>query len=242
FVDDDSPDGTADVVRELAQRQSNIRCVQRLGRRGLSSACIEGALASSAPFIAVMDADLQHDEALLPKMLATLKERHLDIVVGTRYGADGSVGDWQKSRVVISDLASRLARLVIKAELTDPLSGFFLITREAFAATMRNLSGQGFKILLDIFASAPRPLAFAELPFHFRRRIHGETKLNNLVPWNFLTLLSEKFAGPFFRFRFLLFPMIAPFGVLSHLPPFCLLVSPWDWPSRQVKRSRRWLR
>src|SRR5262249_4661603 len=119
FVDDDSPDGTADVVRELAQQQSNIRCVQRLARRGLPSPRIEGVLASSAPFIAVMDADLQHDEALLPKMLVTLKERQLDIVVGTRYGADGSVGDWQESRVVISDLASRLARLVIKAELTD---------------------------------------------------------------------------------------------------------------------------
>jgi len=110
FVDDDSPDGTADLVREIGQRQSNIRCVQRLGRRGLSSACIEGILASSAPFISVMDADMQHDEALLPKMLAMIKERQLDVVIATRYGASGSVGDWQKSRVMISGLASRLAR------------------------------------------------------------------------------------------------------------------------------------
>ena len=131
FVDDDSPDGTADLVRELGQQRSNIRCVQRLGRRGLSSACIEGILASSAPFIAVMDADMQHDETLLPNMLAMIKERELDIVVGTRYAASGSVGDWQKSRVLISGLASRLARFVVKAELTDPLSGFFLIARSA---------------------------------------------------------------------------------------------------------------
>ena len=144
FVDDDSPDGTADLVREIGQRQSNIRCVQRLGRRGLSSACIEGILASSAPFISVMDADMQHDEALLPKMLAMIKERQLDVVIATRYGASGSVGDWQKSRVMISGLASRLARFVIKAELTDPLSGFFLIARGTFTATMRDLSGQGF--------------------------------------------------------------------------------------------------
>jgi dolichol-phosphate mannosyltransferase len=226
FVDDDSPDGTADVVRELAQQQSNIRCVQRLGRRGLSSACIEGALASSAPYIAVMDADLQHDEALLPKMLATIKEQQLDIVVGTRYGAEGSVGDWQKSRVVISGLASRLARLVLKAELTDPLSGFFVITRGAFAATMRNLSGQGFKILLDIFASAPRPLAFAELPFHFRRRIHGESKLDTLVAWEYLTLLLDKLAGPIIPVRFLLFAMIGGFGVLTHLATLWLSVYP----------------
>ena len=227
FVDDDSPDGTADLVRELGQRQNNIRCVQRLGRRGLSSACIEGILASSAPFIAVMDADLQHDESLLPKMFATIKEQQLDIVVGTRYGADGSVGDWQKSRVVISDLASRLARLVVKAELTDPLSGFFVITRNAFAATMRNLSGQGFKILLDIFASAPRPLAFAELPFHFRRRVNGESKLDTLVAWEYLTLLLDKLAGPIIPVRFLLFAMIGGFGVLTHLATLWLTVYPF---------------
>ena len=227
FVDDDFPDGTADLVRELGQQQSNIRVVQRLGRRGLSSACIEGILASSAPFIAVMDADLQHDESLLPKMLATIKEQQLDIVVGTRYGADGSVGDWQKSRVVISDLASRLARLVVKAELTDPLSGFFLITRGAFAATMRNLSGQGFKILLDIFASAPRPLAFAELPFHFRRRVNGESKLDTLVAWEYLTLLLDKLAGPIIPVRFLLFAMIGGFGVLTHLATLWLAVYPF---------------
>jgi dolichol-phosphate mannosyltransferase len=227
FVDDDSPDGTADLVRELGQQRGNIRCLQRLGRRGLSSACIEGILASSAPYIAVMDADLQHDEALLSKMLATIKEQQLDIVVGTRYGEDGSVGDWQKSRVVISDLASRLARLVVKAELTDPLSGFFLITRDAFAATMRNLSGQGFKILLDIFASAPRPLAFAELPFHFRCRINGESKLDTLVAWEYLTLLLDKLAGPVIPVRFLLFAVIGGIGVLTHLATLWLPVYPF---------------
>ena len=226
FVDDDSPDGTADLVREMGQRRSNIRCVQRLERRGLSSACIEGILASSAPFIAVMDADMQHDEALLPKMLGTIKERELDIVVGTRYGANGSVGDWQRSRVAISSLASRLARLVVKAELTDPLSGFFVIARGAFAATMRNLSGQGFKILLDIFASSPRPLAFAELPFHFRRRVHGESKLDTLVAWEYLTLLLDKLAGPMIPVRFLVFAMIGGLGVLTHLSALWLAVYP----------------
>ena len=227
FVDDDSSDGTADLVRELGQQQSNIRCVQRLGRRGLSSACIEGILASSAPFIAVMDADMQHDEALLPKMLAMIKEQHLDVVVGTRYGANGGVGDWQRSRVVISGLASRLARLVIKAELTDPLSGLFVIARGAFVATMRDLSGQGFKILLDIFASSPRPLAFAELPFHFRRRVNGESKLDTLVAWEYVTLLLDKLAGPIIPVRFLLFAMIGGFGVLTHLATLWLTVYPF---------------
>src|SRR3984893_835707 len=227
FGDEDSPDGTADLVRELGQRRSNIRCVQRLGRRGLSSACIEGILAGSAPFIAVMDADLQHDEALLPRMLATIKERHLDIVVGTRYTAGGSVGDWQKSRVLISSLASQLARVVVKTELSDPLSGFFIIERGAFGAAMRELSGQGFKILLDIFASSPRPLAFAELPFHFRRRVAGESKQDALVAWEYLTLLLDKLSGHIIPVRFLLFTMIGSLGVVTHLATLWLAVYPF---------------
>src|SRR5262249_40419138 len=155
-------------------------------------ACIEGILSCSAPYIAVMDGDLQHDEAQLPKMLAMIKERRLDIVVASRHAADGSVGDWQRSRIIVSGWASRLARLVVGAELTDPMSGFFLIKRTAFAAVMRDLSGQGFKLLLDIFASSPRPLAFAELPYRFRRRLNGESKLDALVVWEYLALLFDK--------------------------------------------------
>ena len=141
FVDDDSPDGTADVVRALARLQSNIRCVQRLGRRGLASACIDGILSSAAPYIAVMDGDLQHDEMLLPQMLAKIRAERLDVVVASRYTDAGSVGDWQRSRVVISDVAGRLSRLVVKADLTDPMSGFFMVERNAFAAAMRSLTG-----------------------------------------------------------------------------------------------------
>src|SRR5207253_2902712 len=208
FVDDDSPDGTADVVRALARNQANIRCIQRLGRRGLSSACIEGTLASAAPYAAVMDGDLQHDENLLPVMLDKIKAERLDIVVASRHVGHGGVGEWQRSRVMISDIANRLGRLVVKADLTDPMSGFFLIKREAFTETMRSLSGQGFKILLDLFASAPRPLAFAEVPLNFRQRLHGESKLDAMVAWEYLSLLLEKLVGPALPVRILLFSMI----------------------------------
>ncbi|MBV9829884.1 MAG: glycosyltransferase family 2 protein [Alphaproteobacteria bacterium] len=217
FVDDDSPDGTADAVRALAQRQSNIRCVHRLGRRGLSSACIEGILASAAPYCAVMDGDLQHDETLLPRMLAKIKGERLDIVVASRHVGDGSVGELERSRVVISDFATRLGKMVVKADLTDPMSGFFMIERQAFATTMRSLSGQGFKILLDLFASAPRPLAFAEVPFTFRQRLHGESKLDAMVVWEYLMLLLQKMVGPAVPVRFLLFSMIGGLGVGTHL-------------------------
>ena len=217
FVDDDSPDGTADVVRALARLQGNLRCVQRLGRRGLSSACIEGILSSAAPYIAVMDGDLQHDETLLPQMLAKIRAERLDVIVASRYTDAGSVGDWQRSRVVISDVAGRLSRLVVKADLTDPMSGFFMVERNAFAAAMRSLTGQGFKILLDLFASSPRPLAFAEVPLSFRQRLHGESKLDTLVAWEYLMLVLQKLVGPAVPVRFLLFSSIGALGIGTHL-------------------------
>jgi dolichol-phosphate mannosyltransferase len=217
FVDDDSPDGTADVVRAVAQRQGNIRCIQRLGRRGLSSACIEGILASAAPYLAVMDGDLQHDPEVLAEMFDRIKSERLDIVVASRHIGSGTVGAWDRSRIMISDLAGRLSRLVVRAELSDPMSGFFMIDRKTFEATMRSLSGQGFKILLDLFASAPRPLAFAEVPLIFRNRIHGESKLDTLVAWEYLMLLLQKMVGPAVPVRFLLFSLIGGVGVVTHI-------------------------
>jgi len=224
FVDDDSPDGTADVVRRLAREQGNIRCLQRIGRRGLSSACIEGILASAAPYVAVMDGDLQHDETLLPEMLARIKAEHLDIVVASRYAADGTVGEWQRSRVAVSNFATKLSRLVVKANLSDPMSGFFIIERAAFTGAMRRLSGQGFKILLDLFASTPRPFAFAEQPLTFRQRLHGESKLDTLVAWEYLMLLLQKLIGPAVPVRFLLFALIGGLGVATHLATLWLVL------------------
>jgi dolichol-phosphate mannosyltransferase len=217
FVDDDSQDGTAAAIREMARRKPHVRCLQRLGRRGLSTACVEGVLASAAPFIAVMDADLQHDEALLPTMLATLKGERLDIVIGSRYVAGGGIGDLGATRARISGLAGWLARLVVKADLRDPMSGFFMLRREAFEGAMRGLSGQGFKILLDLFASAPRPLAFKELPYRFRSRARGESKLDSLVAWEYIVLLLDKLFGHVVPVRFALFAIIGGFGLVVHL-------------------------
>ena len=228
FVDDDSPDGTADVVRDLALRQGNIRCIQRLGRRGLSSACIEGALASAAPYVAVMDGDLQHDPAVLAEMFDRIKSERLDVVVASRHVGSGSVGAWDRSRIMISDWASRLSRFVVRAELSDPMSGFFIIERGAFESAMRQLSGQGFKILLDLFASAPRPLAFAEVPLIFRQRVHGESKLDTLVAWEYLMLLLQKLVGPSVPVRFLLFALIGCVGVVTHLLTLWIAVFVFD--------------
>jgi dolichol-phosphate mannosyltransferase len=213
FVDDDSKDGTAAEVRRIAQTDPRVRCIQRIGRRGLASACIEGILATSTPFVGVMDADLQHDETLLPRMLQALREEQLQIVVASRHVEGGSMGDFDKKRVAISDFATRLSRLIVSSDLTDPMSGFFMLRRDAFEAAVRNLSGQGFKILLDIFASSPTPPKFREFPFRFRTRQFGESKLDAMVVWEYLMLIADKLIGHIIPVRFVLFALIGGIGV-----------------------------
>jgi dolichol-phosphate mannosyltransferase len=217
FVDDDSRDGTADVVRAIAQRDPHVRALQRIGRRGLSSACVEGILATSAPIVAVMDADLQHDETLLPNMFAAFADPDLDIAVASRYVPGGSVGEWAASRVRISGFATKLSRLIVKADIADPMSGFFMLRRAAFNEAVRDVSGQGFKILLDLFASAPRPLRFKEFPFRFGTRQFGESKLDSMVAWEYLMLIADKLVGHIVPVRFVLFALIGGFGVFVNL-------------------------
>jgi dolichol-phosphate mannosyltransferase len=189
-----------------------VRCLQRIGRRGLTTACIEGALAASAPYIAVMDADMQHDEKLLPQMLAILKSEPVDLVVGSRHVAGGGIGGLSASRAKISAVAARLSRIICKAEIADPMSGFFMLRRE-----VRRLSGQGFKILLDILASSPRPLRFRELPYEFRERQRGESKLGALVSWEYMMLITDKLIGQIVPVRFALFALVGGIGLFIHM-------------------------
>ncbi|MGW8227271.1 MAG: glycosyltransferase [Gammaproteobacteria bacterium] len=230
FVDDDSPDCTADTARAIAQRDTRVRCLHRVGRRGLSSAVIEGALASSAPYIVVMDADLQHDEKLVPEMIAILQRGEHDIVVGSRYMDGGSLGEWSGSRTAISRFATKLSRLVLKADLSDPMSGFFAIRRDSFMATTHSLSGIGFKILLDILASSKEPMKYVELPYTFRTRQMGESKLDNQVVWDYVMLLLDKLVGNVIPVRFIAFALVGAFGVLVHLLVLTLLFKGSGFP------------
>lgn len=216
FVDDDSPDDTAKVAREIAGTDNRVRCIQRIGRRGLSSACIEGMLSSSAPYLAVIDGDLQHDEALLPQMLETLKSGGAEIVIGTRYAAGGGFGDWSQLRIFISRLATKLSRFVLKANLSDPMSGFFMLRRELLECSVRKLSGVGFKILVDIFASSPHPPKFVEIPYKFRLRRKGESKLDSHVAWEYAILLLDKFVGRAVPVRFVAFGFVGGIGLITH--------------------------
>jgi dolichol-phosphate mannosyltransferase len=218
FVDDDSPDGTAAVVRNVARRDARVRCIQRLGRRGLTSACLEGMLSSSAPCIAVMDADLQHDERLLPDMLRLLQRGDTDIVVGSRYAEGGGTGQWKRSRARASRLATRLSRMVLRADLTDPMSGFFMMRHDAAVGCVRaGMSGIGFKILVDLFASSPRPLRFREVPYEFRPRFAGASKLDSSVAWEYVLMLLDKLVGRIVPVRFIAFSLVGAVGVGVHL-------------------------
>ncbi len=218
FVDDDSSDGTADHARVLARRNARVRCLHRIGRRGLATACIEGVLASASPYVAIMDGDLQHDEQLLPHMLDVLRSEPVDLVVGSRYVAGGEVGEGLSgTRARVSGFATWLARFICKAEIADPMSGFFMLRREVFERAVGSLSQQGFKILLDLMASSPQPLRVRELPYKFRKRRYGESKLDVLVAWEYGMLLTDKLIGHIVPVRFALFALIGGLGLFVHM-------------------------
>jgi dolichol-phosphate mannosyltransferase len=218
FVDDNSPDGTTAEVRRIAQTDPRVRCIRRIGRRGLSSAVIEGALSSSAQFVAVIDGDLQHDETKLPDMLAALKSGRYDLAVGSRHVAGGDdsglAGRW---RHLLSDGGIRLARLFLPVQLNDPLSGFFMLPRPLFEQLATMLTGQGFKILVDLALSSPAPLRVIEIPFVFHERVAGESKLDALVLMQFAGLLLDKVFGGLLPLRFISFALVGAIGIFVHL-------------------------
>lgn len=217
FVDDDSPDGTAQVAKDLSRRDPRVRCIRRVGRRGLAGACVEGMLASSAPVVAVMDADLQHDETILPTMYQAIRDG-ADLAVGSRYVDGGSAEGLSNGlREWGSQTATRLARTMLKVELSDPMSGFFMIRREKVEAIAGGLAKEGFKILLDIVASSPDRLRTVEVPFTFRERLAGESKLDSLVTAQYLGLLVSKATGGVLPLKFLMFLTVGLSGLGVHV-------------------------
>jgi dolichol-phosphate mannosyltransferase len=217
FVDDDSRDGTRLAASALARVDRRVRLLHRIGRRGLASACIEGIQTSTAPYVAIMDADLQHDESLLPRRLEALKSEEIDVVVGSRYVEGGGIGGWDARRAGMSRLATRLGQLIFKGEVADPMSGYFMLRREAFDESVRRLSAVGFKILIDLLASAERPLRIKELPYQFRPRLAGESKLDSLVAWEYVVLVADKTVGRYVPIRFILFGLVGFLGLGLHL-------------------------
>jgi dolichol-phosphate mannosyltransferase len=222
FVDDDSPDGTADLISAITRENSQVRLIHRVNRRGLASACVEGMLSTSAPYLAVMDADLQHDERILPEMLRTLQNESLDIVVGSRNITGGGMGEFASWRVALSMWGRRLGSLVCRCEIADPMSGFFVVRREFFMEAVHRISGVGFKILLDLLASARRAPRLREIPYRFRSRLRGESKLDILAGVEYFKLLLDKTAGNFIPPSFLLFALVGAVGAALYFGVFAL--------------------
>lgn len=217
IVDDNSPDGTAAAARALGEGDARVRCIRRIGRRGLAGACLEGLLASQARFVAVMDADLQHDETVLASMLERLRRGDVDLAVASRYVGAGSARGLAGRRASYSRWSTALARALLRVDLTDPMSGFFMLRRTAFEELAPALSSQGFKILLDIVATARGTLRIAELPYVFRERQHGESKLDARIVLDFFALLLAKLTGGAISFRFLMYCFVGLTGVFIHM-------------------------
>jgi len=217
FVDDWSQDGTASRVEALARDRSDIRVLRRFGRNGLASAVIEGMMATMAPIVAVIDGDGQHDERLLPRLYSLVHGGAADVAIGSRYCQNGSTGDWSRFRLKCSHAATRLSRLVLKAPVTDPMSGFFAVRRDRVEALLPRLSGRGFKILFDLLTSSPEPLRAIELPFEFRTRIAGESKLGTSVVLDYAVTIADRLIRRFAPPRPVMFAIVGTLGLGVHL-------------------------
>jgi len=218
FVDDNSKDGTADAAREIGKTDPRIRVIQRIGRRGLASAAIEGMCATAAPFVAVMDADHQHDPRLLVEMLAAVKSGDYDLAYASRFAEGASAeGLSSKGRETGSRFANALARKLTGTELSDAMSGFFLLRADQLRMQADRLSGIGFKIMLDILATAEPRLRVKEFPLQFGQRLAGESKLDHGVVLDFIAGLYDRWLGRIIPTRFALFGTVGLLGVFVHM-------------------------
>lgn len=214
-VDDDSPDKTWLVARQAAERLPHVRSIRRVGRRGLSSAVVEGFLAAKGSVLAVADADGQHDFTLLPRLYAAVREG-ANLAIGSRYVPGGSVGQWNERRHAMSKLATHLATVLCKVNVADPMSGFFAIDRATFETSLPRLNPKGFKILLDLLVHLPTGAVVRELPLSFGIRLHGESKLSRRVQLEFLEYLYEVTLGRWVPLTFVKYSIVGCIGVVVH--------------------------
>jgi dolichol-phosphate mannosyltransferase len=227
-VDDDSPDGTSNVAFALAAKDRRLRCLRRVNRSGLAGAVIEGWMASSADLVAVIDGDLQHDEVILKDMYLALAKRSGDLAIGTRVKQAGGAGGLSPARQTLSDLGAWFFRRLAGTAVTDPMSGFFMIRRETVSHLAPRLSPDGFKILVDVILSADGNLNIVEVPYTFRKRNAGESKLTPLVSIDFLGLVVHHATARILPIRFVLFAAIGAVGLVVHIAALSAVVEWFD--------------
>ena len=178
IVDDDSPDGTAEIARKAGSRYGNVRVIVRKGERGLASALLKGIASASCDYVVVMDADLQHPPEVLPKIIDTLLRDSVDLVVASRYVSGGGVRGWSAFRRLVSRVAVYAAHLLVPRTraVRDPISGFFAVRRELVLRERESLCTEGFKLLIEVLAKCDWR-RIAEVPYTFQRRERGKSKL-----------------------------------------------------------------
>ncbi len=228
-VDDDSADGTAQVVAGLAEADPSIRLIVRTGVRGLASAAVAGWDVARGNHLALMDGDGQHDPALLPRLLDALDAGDVDVAIGARNLANEAQA-LSTGRLHLSRAGVWLAGLVLGARLSDPLSGYFVMTRAFYTQARPRLSAVGFKILVDLVASSPMQVRFIERPTALRERRGGQSKLDARVIADLGALLIEKKLGGLIPARFVLFSGVGVSGVVVNLGVLAVLRSLCNLP------------
>ena len=219
FVDDNSTDGTADIVRKINRKKPYVSLLLRIGKRGLAGACIEGLLTANSDLVAVMDCDLQHDEKKLINMYQKFKnDQQLDLVVGSRHLKDGSAdAGFNKFRESASKIATNLSKYMLKLNTSDPMSGFFMVRKSSVIPIITKLQPEGFKILADMIASSQKKWKIEEVAYDFRKRLNGESKMEATVAFELLGLLISHLTFGFLSLRFILFLIVGFSGVFVQL-------------------------
>lgn len=181
IADDDSPDLTWSVAEEISRKDPRVRSLRRTKNPGLGMAVVDGFAAAEGEILACIDADLQHDPSILPRMVEEL-QRGVDVVVGSRHVKGGGFGKWSRWRRFESWCANKSAQILLGFEVKDLMSGYFLVWRKDFERVHDQLGESGFKILLEILAKLRSPKV-KEVPYTFRLRTVGESKLSSKVIW-----------------------------------------------------------
>ena len=234
IVDDDSPDETWRIAHEISEKLDHVHVIRRIGRRGLSSAVVEGFLSAKGDVFAVMDADGQHDLGLLPALYNTVKGilpseashnvvEGASIAIGSRYCEGGSVGGWDERRQLMSRVATKMAIRLCKVRVSDPMSGFFALDRAVFEDALPRLNPKGFKILLDVLVHVKKGTTAKEIPFTFGKRLHGESKLSRRVQIEFLEYLYDVTIGRFIPLTFIKYCIVGSLGVGVNVGMYGLL-------------------
>ena len=184
-VDDNSPDGTCSIVKQVSSRDQRIKCILRVDEKGLASAVVEGFRHAKGSYVVVMDADLQHPPEIVPKLVRVLEEKGADIAVASRYIKGGGVAGWSRLRLLMSRLGTIGVKLLVDetCKTTDPLAGFFAVRKDKL--NIEKLRPRGFKILIEILVQHP-DLRVIDVPYVFQRRYSGESKLGADVILDFL--------------------------------------------------------